>query len=105
MLGSDQRFELALAESGIRLAIQAESYELPPELLEEMDGDYAAGRFVYVVEELRSIRRAVELGVVVKVDGRELNDFNSFYTWAHGRYYRLEDDMNTGWIGDDSNHR
>ena len=44
----------------------------------------------------------VEAGVVVQVEDTTLNSFDSFYDWAHGRYHKLEDDMRTGWIGDDS---
>ena len=53
-----------------------------------------------LVEALREIRRAVEAGVAVKVEGKTLRDFDSFYTWAHGRYHALEDGYDS-WIGDD----
>lgn len=55
-----------------------------------------------LVEELRDIRRAVEAGVVVEVENtKKLRSFNSFYTWAHGRYHALEDGYDS-WIGDDN---
>jgi hypothetical protein len=56
-----------------------------------------------LVDELRKIRRLVEAGVVVKIEGTEtvLKNWQDFYTWAHGRYYRLEDGYDK-WIGDDS---
>jgi hypothetical protein len=52
------------------------------------------------VESLREVRRAVEAGVVVHVDGKQLTSFDSFYSWAHGRYHALEDGYDS-WIGDD----
>jgi len=56
-----------------------------------------------LVEELRAIRRMVEAGIIVKIEGTEttLTTWQEFYTWAHGRYYLLEDSF-TKWIGDDS---
>ena len=50
----------------------------------------------------REIRRAVEAGVVVKVEGTQtvLKTWQSFYDWAHGRYHMLEDGYDS-WIGDD----
>lgn len=55
-----------------------------------------------LVEELRQIRRLVEAGVTVKIEGTQtvLNSWQSFYTWAHGRYHMLEDGYDR-WIGDD----
>ena len=53
-----------------------------------------------LVEELREIRRAVEAGVAVKVEGKTLRSWGAFYDWAHGRYRALEDGYDS-WIGDD----
>ncbi|HEX4950377.1 MAG TPA: hypothetical protein VFZ34_27175 [Blastocatellia bacterium] len=55
-----------------------------------------------LVEELRKIRRLVEAGVIVKIEGTQtaLNTWQSFYAWAHGRYHLLEDGYDS-WIGDD----
>jgi hypothetical protein len=53
-----------------------------------------------LVEKLRSIRRMIEAGTVVEVDGKVLNSFGTFYAWAHGRYHMLEDGYDS-WIGDD----
>ena len=50
---------------------------------------------------MREIRRAVEAGVVVEIDGRKLKSWASFYDWAHGRYHMLEDGYDS-WIGDDN---
>lgn len=56
-----------------------------------------------LVEELRKIRRVVESGVKVKVEGTEtvLTTWQDFYNWAHGRYHMLEDGYDR-WIGDDN---
>ncbi len=54
-----------------------------------------------LVEELRKIRRAVEAGSVVQIEGGEtLRTWQEFYAWAHGRYHMLEDGCDA-WIGDD----
>lgn len=55
-----------------------------------------------LVEELREIRRAVEAGAVVQVEGvGALRTWQEFYSWAHGRYHMLEDGCDP-WIGDDN---
>ncbi len=55
-----------------------------------------------LVEALRAIRRAVEAGVVVHIEGEQpLLSWQHFYQWAHGRYHMLEDGYDT-WIGDDA---
>ena len=54
-----------------------------------------------LVEELRQIRRAIEAGTVVQVEGvATLRTWQQFYDWAHGRYHMLEDGCDA-WIGDD----
>ncbi len=54
-----------------------------------------------LVEELRKIRRVVEAGTVVQVEGvATLRTWKEFYDWAHGRYHMLEDGCDP-WIGDD----
>ena len=55
-----------------------------------------------LVEELRRIRRVVEAGAVVQVEGvGSLATWQEFYAWAHGRYHMLEDGCDP-WIGDDA---
>ncbi len=55
-----------------------------------------------LVEELREIRRLIEAGVNVRIEGTQtvLNTWASFYDWAHGRYHKLEEGADH-WIGDD----
>lgn len=102
MFESDEAFELALSGSGIVVSIPQATYTLSEAELSSLDAQYAERSFRWLVEDLREIRRAVEAGVVVQVEGATLTSFDSFYSWAHGRYHLLEDDTNTGWIGDDS---
>jgi len=56
-----------------------------------------------LVEELRKIRRQIESGMVVKIEGTQstLTNWNEFYEWAHDRYSILEDAADK-WIGDDN---
>lgn len=60
-------------------------------------------RWGILVDELRKIRRLVEAGVMVKIEGTQtvLNTWKDFYDWAHGRYHMLEDGSDH-WIGDDN---
>ena len=80
------------------------------QMLQELDDLYAerspSGRPTSggaLVEKLRAIRRVVEAGASVKVEGTEtvLDTWQHFYAWAHGRYHMLEDGYDS-WIGDDA---
>lgn len=109
MLENDEAFALALAESGVVLQIPRSTYTLSAERVRAFDGLYAErsdlGRPVgwgVLVEALREIRRAVEAGVQVAIEGTDtvLISWQSFYDWAHGRFHLLEDGYDS-WIGDD----
>ncbi|HSK76089.1 MAG TPA: hypothetical protein VLQ45_06495 [Thermoanaerobaculia bacterium] len=108
MLAHEASFALALKESGIEIQIPKRDHTIPAERLRELDGLYeersTTGRptgWGILVEELREIRRAVEAGVVVTVEGAAtLRTWQGFYEWAHGRYHALEDGYDH-WIGDD----
>lgn len=102
---SDEYFADAVTNSGITILVPHTQYRISQEHLNELDEAYRERSYRWLVEALREIRRAVEAGVVVEVEERRLKSFDSFYEWAHGRYYALEDDPNTGWIGDDGRHR
>ena len=104
MFASDESFELALTGGGVEISIPKASHSISPEKLGEMDEAYRDHLWRWLVDTLREIRRAVEAGVVVHVEGATLKSFESFYNWAHGRYHALEDDVGTSWIGDDSPH-
>lgn len=108
MLEDKESFELALGESGVEVHIPRKDYTISAEKLRELDALYNersdTGRptsWGLLVEDLREIRRAVEAGVVVKVEGaEELRTWQGFYDWAHGRYHALEDGYDR-WMGDD----
>ena len=108
MLESDENFDLAVTESGVKVYFPKKEHTLSENDLKDLDAMYEATdgggrrptRWRYLVGALREIRRAVEAGVAVKVEGKTLRDFDSFYTWAHGRYHALEDGYDS-WIGDD----
>lgn len=71
------------------------------EELAQLDALYADRLWATLVEELRAIRRLVEAGAVVRVEGGPaLETWKEFYEWAHGRYHRLEEGSDH-WIGDD----
>lgn len=89
-------------------------YIITTEMLKDLDALYEASEDMGIlgrrathwdvlVQDLRAIRRRVEAGVIVKIEGTPivLNSWETFYDWAHGRYYALEDSF-TPWIGDDS---
>ena len=108
MLASDDNFALAVQESAVEIRIPAQQITIPDAELREFDALYDErgenGRptgWGPLVEGLREIRRAVEAGVVVVIDGRTLTSWGSFYDWAHGRYHMLEDGYDS-WIGDDN---
>jgi hypothetical protein len=109
MLASPANFALAVGSSGVEVSIPRRSYTLTDDQLRELDALYAArspgGRpssWGALVEELREVRRAVEAGVAVTVEGDGLlRSWQEFYQWAHGRYHMLEDGADR-WIGDDS---
>ena len=93
----------------MRQHIPIQEQTLLIERLKEFDALYeersSSGRptgWGSLVEELRKIRRLVEAGVTVKIEGTQtvLNTWQSFYDWAHGRYHMLEDGYDS-WIGDD----
>jgi hypothetical protein len=83
-------------------------YTISAEELRELDALYdersETGRPVgwrSLVEALREIRRAIEAGAVVTVEGgRPMRTWQDFYGWAHGRYHALEDGCDP-WIGND----
>jgi len=91
-----------------RESIPEKSRTISAEQLRELDRLYEkrseTGRPVAwgsLVEALREIRRAVESGVVVTVEGAPpMRSWQSFYNWAHGRYHMLEDGYDK-WIGND----
>lgn len=110
---SDETFALALRDSGISIEIPIKEHTISKAVLGKLDALYEAREDMgalgerptewgSLVEKLREIRRLVEAGVVVKIEGTEtvLETWQNFYSWAHGRYHALEDGYDS-WIGDD----
>jgi hypothetical protein len=93
---SQMNFERAINESGIEIHIPQREFTISVERLRELDALYEqrspSGQPVcwgILVEELRKIRRAVQAGVVMQVEGgQRIWTWQGFYDWAHGRYKR-----------------
>lgn len=103
MFESQMSFTQAIDESGIEMHIPRREYTLAAERLEALDSQYESRgmSWAFLVEELREIRRAVEAGVEIQIeDGPQLQSWEGFYSWAHGRYPMLEEGHDK-WIGDD----
>jgi hypothetical protein len=101
MLASDENFALAVTKSGLKIRIPKEEHTITAADLAGYDAQYEDSQsWRWLVEDLREVRRAVEVGVVVRVEDKKLNSFESFYSWAHGRYHALEDGADE-WIGMD----
>lgn len=109
MLETKEHFERAMKESGIEIHLPTQEYRITDAKIHELDALYAersaSGRptsWGALVEELREIRRAVEAGILITIEGEQaIQSWQSFYSWAHGRYHMLEDGYDK-WIGDDS---
>lgn len=109
MLETQENFKLAIEKSGIEIQVPRQNYTISNERIRELDSLYEErsttgrpNRWGILVEALREIRRAVEAGVVVNVEGEEsILNWQNFYSWAHGRYHMLEDGYDK-WIGDDA---
>jgi hypothetical protein len=108
MLEDEANFDLAAGSSGVEIRIPKQEHTIEAEELRQFDALYTERPtsaqppgWGILVEELRQIRRAVEAGVVVRVeDTHTLRSWQEFYVWAHGRYYALEEGYDH-WIGDD----
>ncbi len=82
--------------------ITADELQILDDLYAQRNPSGRPGSWGSLVENLREIRRTVEAGTIVIVeDNVRLHSWNSFYTWAHGRYHMLEDGYDS-WIGDDN---
>jgi hypothetical protein len=110
---SEDCFKLALKESGIIIHIPIKQHTVSIARLKKLDAMYNARADMggvgqrptdwgALVSELREMRGLIEAGVEVKIVECQtiLNSWQSFYTWAHGRYHLLEDGCDS-WIGND----
>ena len=83
-------------------------HTITSEILRDLDALYGDAtmqtdrNWGLLVERLRQIRRLVESGISVKIEGSEtvLTTWQDFYSWAHGRYHKLEEGSDQ-WIGHD----
>lgn len=103
MLKTETNFALALADSGVVIQVVKQRHTMSSQELGDLDELYeGSASWGTLVEALRGVRRAVEAGVVVQVEGGPaLQTWQEFYAWAHGRYHMLEDGADK-WIGDDA---
>jgi hypothetical protein len=109
MLDTATNFALAMTNSGIKVHFPKQQCTISGETLRELDALYdsrsSSGRPVgweALVEQIRDIRRVVEAGITVHIEGEQsIQNWQQFYAWAHGRYHMLEDGADK-WIGDDS---
>lgn len=100
LIRSKANYELALRENIIEIWIPKSAYRIPDAFIEEIDQFYQNESWDAAVESLRSIRRAIEAGVVIQLDDEEFKFVSSFYSWAHKRYHILEE-ASDQWILDD----
>ena len=97
---NDENFRLVLREKIVEILIPKKEAMINEAELKLLDESYDERSWSYVIEALREIRRAIEAGVVIKVDGKILKSWNEWYSWAHSRYHLLEEGSDK-WIGDD----
>jgi hypothetical protein len=71
--------------------------------LDEAYREYNRKSVNFLVKELRKLRKSVQEGEEIKIEGSEktLKTFSDFYFWADDRYPALEDDPKVEWIGMD----
>lgn len=100
LFASDENFRLALAEGVIEAWIPKASYTVPKSFIEKVDQLYEEESWNWAVEDLREIRRAIDAGVEVEIDGEKFTKAGDFYNWAHKRYHVLEEAADK-WILDD----
>jgi len=51
-----------------------------------MDEDYGSKSWSGLVEELREIRRAIDAGTEIEIDGKKLKPSGTSINWTHARY-------------------
>ncbi len=99
-IGEDYRTEIL--ESGQRVSATEPEATAPPgsnaisdEALKELDDLYeerTPQAWASLDEELRKIRRVIEVCIVIDVAGATLGDSQTFHDWAQARYPLLESD-------------
>ena len=108
---SEENFILAIQQCGLIIMIPLESYQYPESELKIMDKWYNNRKDMdelgmrpvdwgLLVESLREIRRATEVGVKIDIDSQTLASTSDFFTWANSRYPLLAEGYDS-WYGDD----
>lgn len=95
----DSLFQLALKEEMVDIWIPKEVCQISVADLASMDKDYDAQDWSTAAAKLRDIRRAIDAGVIIEIDGQSFKSSGSFYTWTHQRYHALEEISNE-WMMD-----
>jgi len=95
----DTLFQLALKDNMADIWIPKQSHQLSDADLAAIDEDYEQKDWSAAVAQLRDIRRAIDGGVTLKIDGQTFKSSGFFYTWAHQRYHTLEEISNE-WMMD-----
>lgn len=93
----DDYFRTALEEQVVEMWIPKQSHQVSKTDLASMDKDYNDREWAAAVAQLKDIRRAIDAGVTIEVDGQTFKSSGSFYNWAHKRYHSLEE-ASDDWI-------
>lgn len=87
----EKRFRQAIAEKKATIMIPVDSYRCDNKYLEDLDQDYENGDYDGMVSSLSDLRRAIDAGVLVLIDGNSFDDSSKFYNWVHKRWHLLEE--------------
>ena len=95
----DSLFQLALKEEMVDIWIPKQTHQVSKADLAGIDQDYQTQDWSAAVAKLRDIRRALDAGVTIEIDGQPFKSSGSFYTWAHKRYHALAE-ISNDWMMD-----
>lgn len=94
---NDDNFRAVLEDQIAELWIPKQSHQVSEDDLASIDKDYSDRAWSSAVAQLKDLRRAIDAGITIKVDGRTFTSSGSFYTWVHKRYHALEE-ASDDWI-------
>ena len=100
LFSNDEFFKEGLEDGVVEIFIPKESYTFSDEEFKNINDGYSAREFNWVVEYLREIRRAIEAGILVEIDGLQLKSEIAFYNWVDKQFHILEE-VADKWIGND----
>jgi hypothetical protein len=95
----DVLFQLALKDQMIDIWIPKAMHQVSAANLAAIDEDYQQKDWSAAVAQLRDIRRAIDAGITIELDGQTFISSGAFYTWAHQRYHVLEE-ISNDWMMD-----